>query len=94
LDFIRDSTPITLPLAKENIEGELYGENIRQDEKTPPCHPRFTGLPREMVIGNVRGRGWSKMVLDDLDLKFDYRSSTPKQSPQPLPQRKSRLGVR
>jgi hypothetical protein len=28
------------------------------------------------------------MVLDDLDLKFDYRSSTPKQSPQPLPSEK------
>jgi hypothetical protein len=28
------------------------------------------------------------MVLDDLDLKFDYRSATPKQSTQPLPSEK------
>lgn len=90
LEFIRDSTPAALPLAKRDVEGELYGEISDEDEKdTPPATPRhFTGFPRRDSDRQHERQRLEQMVLDDLDLKFDYRSSTPKQPPQPLPSEK------
>ena len=90
LGFLRDSTPTTLPLAKGNISEDFYGEISDEDEKdTPPATPRhFTGSPRGNSDRQRERQRLEQMVLDDLDLKFDYRSSTPKQSPQPLPSEK------
>ena len=81
---------MTLPPAKGSAGKDIYGETSDEDEKdTPPATPRhFTGFsPRDSDRQRERQR-LEQMVLDDLDLKFDYRSSTPKQSPQSLPSEK------
>jgi len=90
LGFLQDSAPITLPLAKGNASEDFYGEISDDDEKdTPPATPRhFTEFPRRDSDRQRERQRLEQMVLDDLDLKFDYRSSTPKQSPQPLPSEK------
>jgi len=90
LGFLQDSTPTTLPLAKGNTSEDFYGEISDEDEKdTPPATPRhFTGFPSRDSDRQRERQRLEQMVLDDLDLKFDYRSSTPKQSPQPLPSEK------
>lgn len=87
LEFIQDSTPVTFPPAKENAEGEPYEEISDEDEKdTPPATPRhFANFSRGGGDRQRERQRLEQMVLDDLDLKLDYRSSTPKQSPQPLP---------
>lgn len=90
LEFIRDSTPTALPLTRENVDGEPYGELSDEDEKdTPPATPRHvTGFsPRDSDRERERQR-LEQLILNDLDLKFDYRSSTPKQTSQPLPSEK------
>jgi len=90
LEFLQDSTPTALPPAKGSVSEDSYREAIDEDEKdTPPATPRhFTGFsPRDSDRHRERQR-LEQMVLDDLDLKFDYRSSTPKQSPQSLPSEK------
>ena len=90
LGFIQDSTPTSLPSAKGNTEGEPYGETSDEEEKdTPPATPRHsTGFSRRDSERQRERQRLEQMVLDDLDLKFDYRSSTPKQSSQPLPSEK------
>ena len=90
LEFIQDSTPTALLSATENTEGVSYEEISDEDEKdTPPATPRlFSGFPRRGSDRQHERQRLEQMVLDDLDLKFDYRSSTPKQSPQPLPSEK------
>jgi len=90
LGFLQDSTPTTLPLAKGNTSEDFHGEISDEDEKdTPPATPRhFTGFPLRDSDRQRERQKLEQMVLDDLDLKFDYRSSTPKQSPQPLPSEK------
>ena len=87
LEFIQDSGPTTLHLAKENTKGEPYGDRSDDDEKdTPPGTPRhFAGFSRRDSDRLRERQRLEQMVLDDLDLKFDYRSPTPKQSLQPLP---------
>ena len=90
LGFFQDTIPMTLPPAKGSAGKDIYGETSDEDEKdTPPATPRhFTGFsPRDSDRQRERQR-LEQMVLDDLDLKFDYRSSTPKQSPQSLPSEK------
>ena len=90
LEFIQDSIPKTPPPTKENTAGEPYGEISDEDERdTPPATPRhFTGVSRRDSDRQRERQKLEQMVLDDLDLKFDYRSSTPKQSPQSLPTEK------
>lgn len=90
LEFVRDSTPTTFPLTRENIGGEPYGELSDEDEKdTPPATPRHvTGFPQRDSDRQRERQRLEQLILDDLDLKFDYRSSTPKQTPQPLPSEK------
>ena len=89
LGFLQDSAPTALSPVEGNA-GDFYGETSDEDEKdTPPATPRhLTGFsPRDSEKQRERQR-LEQMVLDDLDLKFDYRSSTPKQSTQPLPSEK------
>lgn len=90
LEFIRDSTPTTHPLTRENIGGGPYGELSDEDDKdTPPATPRHvTGFSRGDSDRQRERQRLEQLVLDDLDLKFDYRSSTPKQTPRPLPSEK------
>ena len=90
LGFIEDSIPATLSPVEENTEGESYGEISEEDEKdTPPATPHhFTKFSRRDSDRQRERQRLEQIVLDDLDLKFDYRSSTPKQSPQPLPSEK------
>lgn len=90
LEFLQDSTPTTLPPAKGDVSEDSYGEMSDEDEKdTPPATPRrFTVFSRRDSDRQRERQRLEQMVLDDLDLKFDYRSSTPKQSPQPLPSEK------
>ena len=90
LGFLQDSTPTALALAKGDTNEDFCGEISDEDEKdTPPATPRYpTGFsPRDSDRQRERQR-LEQMVLDDLDLKFDYRSSTPKQTPQSLPTEK------
>ena len=90
LEFLRDSTPTTLPPPKDDVNEDLYSEISDEDEKdTPPATPRhLTGFSRRDSDRQRERQRLEQMVLDDLDLKFDYRSSTPKQSPQSLPSEK------
>ena len=90
LGFLQDSTPTALPLVKENTSEDFCGEASDEDEKdTPPATPRhFTGFSHRDNDRQRERQRLEQMVLDDLDLKFDYRSSTPKQFPQPLPSEK------
>jgi autophagy-related protein 2 len=90
LGFIQDSTPTALSPATGNVNEEFLGEVSDEDEKdTPPATPRhFTGFSRWDSDRQRERQRLEQMVLDDLDLKFDYRSSTPKQSPQSLPSEK------
>lgn len=90
LDFVRDSASTTPLPAKVDTGEDLYGEISDEDEKdTPPATPRhFTGFSRRDNDKQRERQRLEQMVLDDLDLKFDYRSSTPKQSPQSLPSEK------
>ena len=87
LGFFQDSIPIAPPPAEGNASTDIYGEISDEDEKdTPPATPRhFTGFSRRDNDRQRERQRLEQMVLDDLDLKFDYRSSTPKQSPQSLP---------
>ena len=90
LGFLQDSTPTALPLAKGSTSEDFCGEISDEDEKdTPPATPRhFTGFSRRDSERQRERQRLEQMVLDDLDLKFDYRSSTPKQSSQSLPSEK------
>ena len=91
LEFLQDSIPAVLPPpTKGDVSGDLYGEISDEDEKdTPPATPRhFTGFSRRDSDRQRERQRLEQIVLDDLDLKFDYRSSTPKQSPQSLPSEK------
>jgi len=90
LEFFQDSTPTALSPAKGSVSEGSYGEVSDEDEKdTPPATPRrFTGFSRMDSDRQRERQRLEQMVLDDLDLKFDYRSSTPKQSPQSLPSEK------
>ena len=90
LDFVRDSASAAPLPARVNTSEDLYGEISDEDEKdTPPATPRhFTGFSRRDNDKQRERQRLEQMVLDDLDLKFDYRSSTPKQSPQSLPSEK------
>jgi autophagy-related protein 2 len=90
LEFLQDSIPVSLPLTKGDVSEDLHGEISEEDEKdTPPATPRrFTGFSRRDSDRQRERQRLEQMVLDDLDLKFDYRSSTPKQSPQSLPSEK------
>jgi len=90
LEFFQDSTPTVPSLAKGSVSEDSYGEVSDEDEKdTPPATPRhFTGFSRSDRDRQHERQRLEQMVLDDLDLKFDYRSSTPKQSPQSLPSEK------
>ena len=90
LEFLQDSTPASPSLAKGNVSEDLHGEISDEDERdTPPATPRrFTAFSRRDSDRQRERQRLEQMVLDDLDLKFDYRSSTPKQSPQSLPSEK------
>ena len=90
LGFFQDTTPTALPPAKGGASGDVYEEIEDEDERdTPPATPRhFAGFPRRDSDRQRERQRLEQMVLDDLDLKFDYRSSTPKQSPQSLPSEK------
>ncbi|KAF9650852.1 hypothetical protein BDM02DRAFT_3092255 [Thelephora ganbajun] len=90
LEFLQDSAPTALHPAKESASEELSEEISDEDEKdTPPATPRrFTDFSRMDSDRQRERQRLEQMVLDDLDLKFDYRSSTPKQSPQSLPSEK------
>ena len=90
LEFVQDSASTALLPAKVNTSENPYGETSDEDEKdTPPATPRhFTGFSRRDNDKQRERQRLEQMVLDDLDLKFDYRSSTPKQSPQSLPSEK------
>jgi autophagy-related protein 2 len=90
LGFLQDSTPTALSPGKGMTSEDPYGEMSEEDEKdTPPATPRhFTGFSRNDSDRQRERQRLEQMVLDDLDLKFDYRSSTPKQSPQSLPSEK------
>ena len=90
LEFFQDSTAIVLPPAKGNPNEDPCEEISDEDEKdTPPATPRyFVEFSRRDSDRQRERQRLEQMVLDDLDLKFDYRSSTPKQSSQPLPSEK------
>ena len=90
LEFLQDSTPASPSLAKGNVSEDLHGEISDEDERdTPPATPRrFTAFSQRDSDRQRERQRLEQMVLDDLDLKFDYRSSTPKQSPQSLPSEK------
>ena len=92
LEFVRGSIPTILPPTLENPNEELYGEISDEDEKdTPPATPRrFTSFSRRDSDRQRERQRLEQTVLDELDLKFDYRTSTPKQSSQPLPSEKVR----
>ena len=90
LGFFQDTIPTVLPSAVEGTGKDIYGEIEDEDEKdTPPATPHhFAGFSRRDSDRQRERQRLEQMVLDDLDLKFDYRSSTPKQSPQSLPSEK------
>ena len=89
-EFARDSTPTAFPPAKETTDEDLYGEITDEEEKdTPPATPRrLPGFSQRDSDRQRERHRLEQLVLDDLDLKFDYRSLTPRQSPQALPSEK------